>query len=82
MGKTFNESVQDFILFMKQHSSLDDFVTVRTDAEEDIQSDIVDQLIDEIQANNLITHDAPVEITLDLDNLREWLRLYYRVETK
>ena len=53
-----------------------------TQANEDIQSDIVDELMDEIQTANLITYNAPIEVQFDTDNLREWLKMYYILEKK
>ena len=51
-------------------------------AYQDIQEDIIDDLIAEIEAHNLITTDSPLEVQLDLENLREWLLNYYTVEKK
>lgn len=51
-------------------------------AEPDLQADLIDELMDEIQCNNLITTDSPLEVELFTDNLKEWLQLYYRIEKK
>ena len=51
-------------------------------AYQDIQEDIIDDLIAEIEAHNLITTDSPLEVQLDLENLREWLQMYYTVDKK
>lgn len=56
---------------------------LRTEAEQDIQDDIVEELIAEIESAKLIQPiDKTFEVELDYDNLREWLRLYYRLERK
>lgn len=55
----------------------------RSVAEDDIQSDIREQLRSEIESNFLITpKDCPIEVDFDIDNLMEWLSLYYRIEPK
>lgn len=51
-------------------------------AYQDIQEDIINDLIAEIEAHNLITTDSPLEVQLNLENLREWLLNYYTVEKK
>lgn len=48
-------------------------------AYEDINDSIIDELIDEIEAHNLIKTDSPLEVQLDLENLRKWLKMYYTV---
>lgn len=76
LGEAFTE------MFGK-YTSWDNFVDeARNLAEDDIQSDIIDELMDEIQCNNLITTNSPLEIELYTDNLREWLQMYYRLEKK
>lgn len=84
MSKTFNDAVQDFIQFMGEHTSFDDFKdTALTEAMSDIQSDIVDELMDEIESAQLITweHDSDGDRP-NYDNLREWLKDYYLLEKK
>ena len=56
---------------------------LRDEAEQDIQDDIIDELMDEIVSAQLIQPvDRTFEVDLDLDSLREWLQLYYRLEKK
>lgn len=87
MSKTFNDAMNDFTDFMKKYSEPDSFFTVTDDdltqAMEDIQSDILSELDDEIHNNNLIVweHDSDGE-RMNTDNLMEWLSLYYRIEKK
>lgn len=69
MSKTLNEAVNDFI------QSMD----ALTEAHEATNESIIDELIDEIEAHNLIKTDSPLEVQLDLENLREWLKMYYTV---
>ena len=55
---------------------------IYAEAMDDIQHDIIDERMDEIRDNNLITTDSPLEVELFTDNLKEWLELYYRLEKK
>lgn len=53
-----------------------------TDAEERLQEQFLDELREELETCNLITHDSPLEVDLNYDNLIEWLGMYYRLEKK
>ncbi len=76
LGEAFTE------MFGK-YTSFDYFTAeARNLAEQDIQDDIIDELINEIECNNLITTNSPLEIEVYTDNLREWLQMYYRLEKK
>lgn len=53
------------------------------EAHDDIQSDIVDELMDDIESAQLITweHDSDGDRP-NYENLREWLKDYYTLEKK
>lgn len=84
---TLNESMQNFVDFMNKYSYPGSFFTLTDEqiakAHQDIQDDLVEELIAEIESAKLIQPiDKTFEVELDYDNLREWLRLYYRLERK
>lgn len=59
-----------------------DSLMLSREAMQDIQSDIIDELIAEIETCGLVKHDSPLDIQFELENLREWLNLYYHLEKK
>lgn len=79
MGDFITKDMHELVSQMKK-----DRVVVKMPdiAYQDIQEDIINDLIAEIEAHNLITTDSPLEVQLDLENLREWLQMYYTVEKK
>lgn len=83
MAKTFNEAVQEFTTFMKEHSSLDDFTTLRTHAEADIQADIRDDVESQMW-QNLCIDGAPQgsDVTIEDEGFIDWLFTNYRLEPK
>lgn len=94
MGKTLNESMEDFIGFMNKYTSMDDIMPTDreridlvddniTIAFNDINDSIIDDLMGEIETANLITweHDSDGDRP-NYDNLEEWLKMYYRLEKK
>lgn len=84
MSKTLNDSMSEFIKFMQKYNDADEFFKLPTQQSiNDIQSDIVDELGEEIETANLITweHDSDGDRP-NYDNLLEWLKQYYILEKK
>ena len=85
MQRIIPEPTQTLIYTFKD--MFDKYLTPITElplqAYDDIQSDIVDELMDEIESAQLITweHDSDGDRP-NYDNLRDWLKDYYLLEKK
>lgn len=53
-----------------------------TQAFEAMQDDRMQGLFDEIDNNNLVVCNCDLDCTPNTDNLKEWLSLYYTVDSK
>jgi bifunctional DNase/RNase len=79
MAKTLNESMGNFIKFMDEHKTFNDFTEdVMTTAHEDINDTIIEALIEEIHAAKLITWEDGI----DTDKLEMFLKDNYILELK
>lgn len=80
MGDILKKEMEEFVSDIKAQRASQ--IANLTEAMDDIQSDIVDELITEIETCGLIKHNSPLEVQLELENLREWLKMYYRLERR
>lgn len=77
--------MKQFIDYLGKYTNVtyDDFVNDALQIDRDaINDDIIDDLITEIETAHLIKTDSVVEPNIDLENLREWLKMYYKVDKK